>query len=128
MDTSALQQRTKQRIAPARAALFALGTSAFLALATNAFALLPTPVAPSTAPAAGDYLGVFKGYAKDAGIILGLTLAILAFLWLGYATVAKFNEARGGRAEWAEVGLTGAVAAAVALFVGYFLTAASTII
>lgn len=35
-------------------------------------AALPTPVAPSTAPAAGDWLALIEGYVKDSGLVLGL--------------------------------------------------------
>ncbi len=37
----------------------------------TSWAALPTPVAPSTAPAAGDWIGLIKGYIKDGGIVLG---------------------------------------------------------
>src|SRR5947208_16841527 len=77
-------------------------------------AALPTPSAPSTAPAAGDWLGLIKGYVKDGGIVMGLAVAVAAFVWAAWAAIAKFNEARNGRAEWGEVGLL-SVAAGVVL-------------
>ena len=60
---------------------------------------LPVPVPPSTAPAAGDWIGLIEGYIKDGGLVLGLAIAILGFLWIAYLAFAKFNEARQGRAE-----------------------------
>ena len=67
-----------------------------LGLAANppVWAALPTPVAPSTAPAAGDWIALIQGYIKDGGLVLGLAIAVLGFLWVAYLAFAKFNEAR----------------------------------
>ncbi len=35
----------------------------------SVWAALPTPVAPSTAPAAGDWIALIKGYIKDGGLV-----------------------------------------------------------
>lgn len=37
---------------------------------------LPTVVNPTTGAGAGDFLGAIKGYVKDAGIVLGLIMAL----------------------------------------------------
>ena len=89
---------------------------------------LPTPVAPSTAPAAGDWIGLIQGYIKDGGLVLGLAIAVLGFLWIAYLGFAKFNEARQGKAEWAEVGVLGIVGAIVLIFASYLLTEAAGVI
>jgi len=89
---------------------------------------LPTPVAPSTAPAAGDWIGLIQGYIKDGGLVLGLAIAVLGFLWIAYLAFAKFNEARQGKAEWAEVGVLGIVGAIVLIFASYLLTEAAGVI
>ena len=91
-------------------------------------AALPTPVAPSTAPAAGDWIALIKGYIKDGGLVLGLAIAVLGFLWIAYLGFAKFNEARQGKAEWAEVGVLGIVGAIVLIFASYLLTEAAGVI
>ncbi|MCD2452839.1 TIGR03745 family integrating conjugative element membrane protein [Methylicorpusculum oleiharenae] len=91
-------------------------------------AALPTAVAPSNAPKAGDWLTLIKGYAKDAGLVIGLVLAVVAFLWIAWISISKFNEARTGKAEWGEVGLTAVVAAGVMIFISYLLTEASNVI
>lgn len=93
-----------------------------------AFAALPTAVPPSTAPASGDWLGLIKGYAKDAGLVLGLIVGVAAFVWIAYAGVAKFNDARTGKAEWAEVGLLSVAGGGVLILVSYLLGTASGII
>ncbi len=94
----------------------------------SVWAALPTPVAPSTAPAAGDWIGLIQGYIKDGGLVLGLAIAVLGFLWIAYLGFAKFNEARQGKAEWAEVGVLGIVGAIVLIFASYLLTEAAGVI
>ncbi len=94
----------------------------------SVWAALPTPVAPSTAPAAGDWIGLIQGYIKDGGLVLGLAIAVLGFLWVAYLGFAKFNEARQGKAEWAEVGVLGIVGAVVLIFASYLLTEAAGVI
>ena len=92
------------------------------------WAALPTPVAPSTGPDAGDWIGLIEGYIKDGGLVLGLDIAVLGFLWIAYLGFAKFNEARQGKAEWAEVGVLGIVGAIVLIFASYLLTEAAGVI
>ena len=91
-------------------------------------AALPTPVPPSTSPAAGNWIALIKGYIKDGGLVLGLAIAVMGFLWVAYLAFAKFNEARQGKAEWAEVGVLGIVGAVVLIFASYLLTEASGVI
>ncbi len=69
-----------------------------------------------------------EGYIKDGGLVLGLAIAVLGFLWIAYLAFAKFNEARQGKAEWAEVGVLGIVGAIVLIFASYLLTEAAGII
>jgi integrating conjugative element membrane protein (TIGR03745 family) len=94
----------------------------------SVMAALPTPIAPSTAPAAGDWIALISGYIKDGGLVLGLAIAVLGFLWIAYLGFAKFNEARQGKAEWAEVGVLGIVGAIVLIFASYLLTEAAGVI
>ncbi len=94
----------------------------------SVWAALPTPVAPSNAPAAGDWIALIQGYIKDGGLVLGLAIAVLGFLWIAYLGFAKFNEARQGKAEWAEVGVLGIVGAIVLIFASYLLTEAAGVI
>jgi integrating conjugative element membrane protein (TIGR03745 family) len=105
----------------------ALGLLA-MASVQSAWAALPTPVAPSTAPAAGDWIGLIQGYLKDGGLVLGLAIAVLGFVWVAYLGFAKFNEARQGKAEWAEVGVLGIVGAVVLIFASFLLTEAASVI
>ena len=105
----------------------AIGLMAVVA-GQSVWAALPTPVAPSTAPAAGDWIALIKGYIKDGGLVLGLAIAVLGFVWVAYLGFAKFNEARQGKAEWAEVGVLGIVGAVVLIFASYLLTEAAGVI
>ena len=105
----------------------AIGLMAVVA-GQSVWAALPTPVAPSTAPAAGDWIALIKGYIKDGGLVLGLAIAVLGFLWIAYLGFSKFNEARQGKAEWAEVGVLGIVGAIVLIFASYLLTEAAGVI
>jgi integrating conjugative element membrane protein (TIGR03745 family) len=103
----------------------------FLALCTladQAIAALPTPVKPSTGPAAGDWLGLIKGYIKDGGIIIGLFVAVAGFIWLAWHILADLNQVRSGRKEWGELGLTAVAGAAAFLFVSYLLGQAAGVI
>ena len=111
----------------AKRAATAVGLLAMFA-AHSVWAALPTPVAPSTAPAAGDWIALISGYIKDGGLVLGLAIAVLGFLWIAYLGFAKFNEARQGKAEWAEVGVLGIVGAIVLIFASYMLTEAAGVI
>jgi len=116
-----MMKKTAKRIAAA-VGLLALSST------QSVWAALPTPVAPSTAPAAGDWIALIKGYIKDGGLVLGLAIAVIGFLWIAYLGFAKFNEARQGKAEWAEVGVLGIVGAIVLIFASFLLTEAAGVI
>ena len=89
---------------------------------------LPTPIPPSGGAADGDWLGFFQGWADDAGTTLGLVLGMVGFAWVSWALIAKFNEARSGKAEWGEVGLVGGIAGVLMIFMVYMLTESADVI
>ncbi len=92
-------------------------------------AALPVQTPPTTVPAAaGDWLNLILGYIADAGKVLGLAVAVFAFLYVAWSGFAKFNEARRGRAEWGEVVVLGVVGAALLLLAGFLLTEAANTI
>lgn len=99
----------------------------FIAISDLLRADLPKAVAPSTAPKDGDWIALISGYIKDASLVLGLAIAAVGFLWVAYVGFAKFNEARQGKAEWAEVGVLAVVGAVVLIFASYLLTEAAGI-
>ena len=118
----------KNRVTSKIGSWYGMAALGLFALGLNVEAALPTPAAPSSGAPVGNWLNLIKGYSKDAGLVLGLVIATAAFLWIAWITIAKFNEARNGRAEWGEVGLTAVVAAGVMVFISYLLTEASTTI
>jgi len=120
-EKKAMMKKTAKRVATA-VGLLAMSTTQLV------WAALPTPVAPSTGPAAGDWIGLIQGYIKDGGLVLGLSIAVIGFLWIAYLGFAKFNEARQGKAEWAEVGVLGIVGAIVLIFASFLLTEAAGVI
>lgn len=92
-------------------------------------AALPVQTPPTTvSAAAGDWLNLILGYIADAGKVLGLAVAVFAFLYVAWSGFAKFNEARRGRAEWGEVVVLGVVGAALLLLAGFLLTEAANTI
>ncbi|OOG28883.1 integrating conjugative element membrane protein [Thioalkalivibrio denitrificans] len=89
---------------------------------------LPTPVAPDGVPAdSGNWLAFIRGYIRDGAIVLGLALSVVALIWVAYTGLSKFNEARNGKAEWMEVGVTVVVGAVLLLFIMFLLNQAATI-
>ena len=119
-----MYKKVKNNFTRQKVALSAL----LLTLSFDLLAALPTPVAPSLGEPKGDWLTLIKGYIKDGGLVLGLAIAVVAFLWIAWITISKFNEARAGKAEWGEVGLTAVMAAGVMIFISFLLTEASTVI
>ena len=63
--TNLLAQKSTAGLAPMKKSILSFLT---LAAPLPLWAALPTPVAPSTAPSAGDWLGLIQGYIKDANI------------------------------------------------------------
>ena len=109
-------------------AAMSVALPAAMLLSSPVLAALPTPTPPSNGPAAGDWLGLIKGYIKDGGVVMGLAVAVAAFVWAAWAAIAKFNEARNGRAEWGEVGLLSVAAGGILIFDSYLLGTAAGII
>ena len=105
------------------------GVGLLMAATHQALAALPTAVNPSTGDPGGNWLELVKGYIKDGAIVLGLALSAIAFLWIAWTIVAKFNEARSSdRVEWGELGLVAIAGGAVLLIITFLLTQSSGVI
>lgn len=89
---------------------------------------LPTVVNPTTGAGAGDFLGTIKGYVKDAGIVLGLIMALGALLWIGNHFLYDLHEVRKGRKEMGDLIVTGVAGGGVLLIVVFLANAATTVI
>lgn len=70
----------------------------------------------------GDWITVVKGYIGQGGTVIALAVSLLAFLWISYAALAKFNECRLNKAEWSELGVLAVAAAALLVFITLLLT------
>jgi len=92
-------------------------------------AAMPTAVEKgSSAATSGDWLALMTGYLDSGTDLLAWGAAILGFIVVAVVTIMKFNDARKGRAEWNEVGLTGGVGVVILLFVVFLATEATKVI
>ena len=64
---------------------------------------------------------------QEIGLIMGLFVSVAGMVLFAWAAIAKFNDARSGKAEWGEVGVLGIAGAAMLMFIGYLLKIASTV-
>jgi integrating conjugative element membrane protein (TIGR03745 family) len=94
-----------------------------------ALADLPQPVDPTVGGAdTSDYLGMIKGYGAEAGIVIGLLLAIGAFIAVAVALIKRFMDVKDGRADWSGLGGLAVMGGALILVVVFLLNQAATII
>ncbi|MCP4974612.1 MAG: TIGR03745 family integrating conjugative element membrane protein [Maribacter sp.] len=92
------------------------------------FAALPTTSNPSTNPAAGDYIGLLKGYAFDIFIVVGLVLGTLAFIVVSKNMIATYSEIGQGKKTFGDLGMHGGIGVLLLVFVIYLLTEAAVVI
>ena len=114
----------KKKMAAAKIAV----TSLALVGATSVQAALPSTAAPSNAAAAGDYIGLIKGYAFDIAIVLGLLLGTIAFLTVSKNMIAVYAEIGAGKKTWGDMGMHGGMGVLLLVMVIYLITEASTVI
>ena len=114
----------KKKMAAAKIAL----TTLALVGATSVQAALPSTAAPSNAAAAGDYIGLIKGYAFDIAIVLGLLLGTIAFLTVSKNMIAVYAEIGAGKKTWGDMGMHGGMGVLLLVMVIYLITEASTVI
>ncbi|MBK1734887.1 TIGR03745 family integrating conjugative element membrane protein [Halorhodospira abdelmalekii] len=88
---------------------------------------LPSPAEPEHGhgQADEDWLATMEGYLFDGAVVLATVVSIAGFVWVAWAGLTKFNEARNGRAEWGEVGLLGIAGGALLLVITFLLTTAT---
>lgn len=100
----------------------------YLTFSQNVYAVLPTAPTPSTNPDEGNMLEMLKGFLTDGVALIALALSAVGFIWLSWIALADINQARQGRKEWGEVGVTVIGGAVVFLFVSYLLAQATGVI
>jgi len=93
--------------------------------ATAQVANLPQVELPAGANE-GDFLSVLQSLASQGLTILLFIVGVAAFVLVGWAVIAKFNECRAGRAEWSEAAVTAGVGAVVLVFSTFLLGEANT--
>jgi|GEM_PF-2071354 len=101
----------------------ATATAASLFFTTRAMAQvanLPDVALPEGA-AEDDFLSVLRGLAGQGLTILLFVVGVAAFVLVGWAVIAKFNECRAGRAEWSEAAVTAGIGAVVLVFSTFLL-------
>ena len=82
---------------------------------------LPTPVAPSTAPAAGDWIGLIEGYIKDGGLVLGLAIAVLTRVETIWVTLGTFRAWQDGNASLFDLAWSALRASIILMVLGFYL-------
>ena len=102
--------------------------SAMVVATSSVHAALPTAYGGATAPTNGNWFDLIKNYIDEGGELIGLGLTILAFIVAAYFVLAKVGEARKGKAEWAEVGVTAGIGAAAVILIGFFADQAQQVI
>lgn len=94
----------------------------------QAHAALPTTAAPTNAAAAGDYIGLAKGYAYDILILGGLIICALGFYTVASNAIGVYKEIGAGKKEWGDLGMHTLAGVLLLVLVVYLITEASTII
>ncbi len=111
------------------AAVLALVSLNMAMLPSVAFAAVPTQIAPSTQPASGDYLSLFKGFAKDGVDVIALVLAAGALLVFGTMLVTEIAEQRKApKFDWGRVGALFGLVSISAVGIMYFINDAIAVI
>lgn len=93
----------------------------YLSFSQSAYAALPTAPAPSNNADEGNMLEWLKGLATDGITLMALLLSAAGFIWLSWIALSEINQARSGRKEWGEVGVTIIGGAIIYLFISYML-------
>ena len=75
----------------------------------------------------GDYLVALRSYIGEGGRVLLLGISVLGFIWVAYAALAKFNECRINKAEWAELAVLVIIAAGLLVFITLLLAQGQSI-
>lgn len=117
-------QATTARISAIKFAIMTMMLTAF----NSAYAALPTTAAPSQAAAAGDYIGLAKGYAYDILILGGLLIGSIAFYTVAANAIGVYKEIGAGKKEWSDLGMHVLAGVLLLVLVVYLLTEASTVI
>lgn len=107
---------------------FGIALTCWLLTLHPALAALPTTTPPTTTSTASNFLNNFKFYARDAGLLAGLLLALAALIWIGYHILQDLHEVRTGNKEMGQLALSVVAGGVALLMVIYLANQAATII
>ena len=92
-----------------------------------ALAELPTMEAPSRGEGSG-LIETIKNYAYDGGILLGLLIALLAFLGVAWHSLTVYADVQNQRKTWKDLGAVVGIGALLVVIIIWFLTKAAAIL
>lgn len=91
------------------------------------FAALPAMEAPSRGNG-GGLVETIQNYAYDGGILIGLLIALLAFLGVAWHSLTVYADVQNQRRTWKDLGAVVSVGALLVVLIIWFLTKAAEIL
>ncbi|WP_226507235.1 TIGR03745 family integrating conjugative element membrane protein [Pseudomonas sp. MWU16-30317] len=92
-----------------------------------ALAELPAMEAPSRGEG-GGLIETIKNYAYDGGIMIGLLIAVLAFLGVAWHSLTVYADVQNQRKTWKDLGSVVGIGALLVVIILWFLDKAATIL